>query len=301
MPIIPVKSPTDWHNIRARHVGGSEVAALFNKSPYTTRFTLWHTKQGDIPPENLDDNERVQAGTFLEPSIAAWAAKKWDMPLERFEGYAQHETVKGMGCTPDYVTPDGKTLAQIKNVDSLAFSRSDDWSATGDELTSAPLHILLQCQHELACTGADVNWLIVCVGGNRLYRMAIRQRPKTIAKLEAEVAVFWASIRANEAPPADFSLDAETINILWGDAAKNRTIRLDGNNRAHELCAEYEAADALAKDAQARKDAAKAELLTLIGTAEIAFIGDYKINARRIQESKGKRSEERRVGKECPM
>src|SRR5438876_1235420 len=94
-----------WHDLRAKHVGGSEVAALFNESPYLTRYQLWNIKAGLIEPPNLDDDERVQAGQFLEDGIVSWANKKWNMNFTRAGVYVKHATVEGMGCTPDAIFP----------------------------------------------------------------------------------------------------------------------------------------------------------------------------------------------------
>jgi predicted phage-related endonuclease len=38
----------DEAKFRAEHVGASEVAALFDCSPYLTCFELWHRKAGNI-------------------------------------------------------------------------------------------------------------------------------------------------------------------------------------------------------------------------------------------------------------
>jgi predicted phage-related endonuclease len=38
----------DEAKFRASHVGASEAAALFDCSPYLTRFELWHRKAGNI-------------------------------------------------------------------------------------------------------------------------------------------------------------------------------------------------------------------------------------------------------------
>ena len=72
MTNIPVSERKHW-------IGASESAALFGVSPYTTKFELWHQKVGNIAPPDLDDVERIMAGQYLEPSIAAWAGAKWGM------------------------------------------------------------------------------------------------------------------------------------------------------------------------------------------------------------------------------
>lgn len=202
----------DWHQLRRQHVGGSEIAALFGESPYMTAFKLWHQKRGSVEAENLDDNERVQAGRFLEAGVMEWANYKWGMNFYRPDVYVKHPGIVGMGCTPDAFHPDGiyhqAIIAQIKNVDSLQFAR--EWEADGDTITKAPLHILLQVQHEIACCEADESWLIVLVGGNRLYRMMCPRDDETIRLIESRVAKFW----VDTVPPPNYLADGDTIRSI---------------------------------------------------------------------------------------
>jgi len=89
---------------RAKWIGASESAALFGISPYVTKFELWHLKAGTIPPHDLDRVERVQAGQFLEPSIAEWASHKWHWPLRNVAEYTPHPRIPGMGASLDFAT-----------------------------------------------------------------------------------------------------------------------------------------------------------------------------------------------------
>src|ERR1700761_6912731 len=75
MTSITINSPEHWHELRAQHVGCSEIAALFGEHQHLTPFELWHIKNGTLPAPYLGDNDRVFWGTTLEPAIAAGAAK----------------------------------------------------------------------------------------------------------------------------------------------------------------------------------------------------------------------------------
>lgn len=288
MKIITVKDNDEWREIRKKYVGGSEIAGLFGMSPYVTRFGLWNIKAGNVPEAEPDDN-RIQAGNFMEPAIAAWASKRWETDLRKFHGYCPHETVPGMGCTPDYINSDATLSVQIKNVDGLEFYKNPQWDAESDVLTKAPMHILLQCQHELACTGIKQGWLVVCVGGNRLLRMEIEPRPATIAKLETEVTAFWESIKAGAEPKPDFQSDADTIAALNSEVCAGKLLDLSTNNRAHEVAANWIAGKAAEKAGAALVDESKAELIQLFGDAEIITIGDILIKSSEVKGSPGKK------------
>lgn len=270
---------------RAKWVGASESAALFGLSPYTTRFELWHSKVGNIAPHDLSGDSRVNAGKFLEPSIANWANHEWHWPLVNVEEYYRHRTVARMGCSLDFQTIDGLSPVEIKNVDNLIF-RDGAWETDGDTILEAPIHFLLQLQHQMACSPLDPErgWLVACVGGNRLFRMEVPRHEATIARIEREVEAFWASVEANEPPEPDFEADADTIRMLYGGSRE--FIDLRTNERAIELCAEYRAAHAITAAADKRKKSALAELQTIMQDARMALVGDtYKVTASQIKEA----------------
>ncbi|MEQ9131144.1 MAG: YqaJ viral recombinase family protein [Salinisphaeraceae bacterium] len=263
MSNIPIHERRNW-------LGASEVAALFGASPFTTRFELWHQKAGNIPPHDLDGDERVNAGRFLEPAIAAWASDKWEWPLANVREYLSHPKVSRMGASLDFeVTGDGEPV-EIKNVDNLIF-RDGEWETDGDVIVDAPMHYLIQVQHQLACRpDAGRGWLIPCVGGNRLYRMEVPRHDGLIRRIETEVAGFWESIEANRPPEPDFDTDAAAISQLYGGNG-NEVIDLSDDERMRALCLAYKAAGEQEKAARKAKSAALAEIKTLMQDARCAF------------------------------
>lgn len=273
---------------RRNWLGASEVAALFNLSPYVTRFELYHLKSGNIPGDNLDSVERIQAGQFLEPSIAAWASHKWDWPIKNKVEYLTHPTVERMGCSLDFETEDGEPV-EVKNVDGLIF-RNGDWACEGDMIIDAPAHFLLQVQHQLACLpGKERGWLVVCVGGNKLYRMEVPRHDNVINKIEAEVKEFWHIVDAKQEPEPDFNTDADVISKLYyGEGGE--VIDLRDDDRAQDLCAEYLAAHQAEKEASARKKAALAEMKMKMTDARCAMVGHYKVKASHVKAGISERS-----------
>ncbi len=271
---------------RKNWIGASESAALFGLSPYTSLFELWHQKVGNIPSPDLSTDERVNAGQFMEPSIAAWAAHKWGWPIVNIKDYRQSASVNHMGCSLDFETVDGHEPVEIKNVDNLIF-RDGDWESEGDTILDAPMHILLQVQHQLACAPGLVperGWLIVCVGGNKLYRMEVPRHDTMIGRIESEVREFWDSVAANEEPEPNFEMDASAINLLYhGTGVEFADLR--GNDRARELCAAYLAGLEVEKGGKATKSVALAELKMMMRDARGALIDDgYKITASHLKE-----------------
>lgn len=269
---------------RASVVGASEVAALFDLSPWLTHFELWHRKKGSVATPEFNamrddgtpENERVDWGIRLEPAIIE-AAK------DRF-GYTDREQLphlsngNGLGGHPDrrVTCPNrGPGLLEVKMVDWLERKK---W---GDE---PPAHYLLQSQ---TCQGLDrVAWgdVIVLVGGNSLERFCYDFRPKLFSEIEARVAAFWQSIADNKPPKPDYSRDGTTLAELFNDPA-DTLIDLRRDNRMPDLCNEYLAAKEAERAAACRVDAAKAELLEKLGNNAAAMVEGFSV---RIPEVAGK-------------
>ncbi|MBQ8233596.1 MAG: YqaJ viral recombinase family protein [Lachnospiraceae bacterium] len=57
-------------------VGGSDVAAIFGLSPWTTPLELWMIKKGRMKPPVKANANQLEMGHLLEPIAAYWYAKK---------------------------------------------------------------------------------------------------------------------------------------------------------------------------------------------------------------------------------
>ena len=57
-------------------VGGSDVAAVFGFSPWTTPLELWMIKKGRMKPPAKSNANQLEMGHLLEPIAAHWYAKK---------------------------------------------------------------------------------------------------------------------------------------------------------------------------------------------------------------------------------
>ena len=57
-------------------VGGSDVAAIFGVSPWTTPLELWMIKKGKMKPAEKANAAQLEMGNLLEPIAAYWYALK---------------------------------------------------------------------------------------------------------------------------------------------------------------------------------------------------------------------------------
>lgn len=261
--IINAQSKQEWLEKRVNDVTSTEVSALFGLSPYLTEFELYHKKKDRIVSE-IAPSERMKWGTRLESAIAKGAAEEFGWQVEPMGCYMRDADLR-IGSSFDFkIVGQEPGICEIKNVSADQFSKV--WVDHGDGQLEAPPHIELQVQHQLLVSGME--WAAICalVGGNSLH-VAIRKRDEQIGKkIIAAVGVFWARVEHGKAPSADYSRDSEFILQQLANQADAGEVMV-ASSRMEQLLKDYRAAQATIAEAEARRDAAKAEFLTLAGTS----------------------------------
>lgn len=71
-------------------VGGSDVAAIFGVSPWTTPLELWLVKKGRMKPSKKMNQDQLDMGHMLEPIAAEWYARKSGNHVYQDTGLYQH-------------------------------------------------------------------------------------------------------------------------------------------------------------------------------------------------------------------
>lgn len=57
-----------WHNLRSKGIGGSEITSVLGLNPYETPYSLWEKKTGRV--ESFAGNKFTEMGNYLEPVVA---------------------------------------------------------------------------------------------------------------------------------------------------------------------------------------------------------------------------------------
>ncbi|SLK03986.1 YqaJ viral recombinase family protein [Novosphingobium mathurense] len=266
---------------RAKHVGASEVSALFDCNPWLTHFELWHRKTGTIAtpdfnaikPDGSPENERIFWGVKLEAAII-------DAARERY-GYVDREDTgplsngRGLGGHPDrrVICPErGPIVLETKMVDWLERKK---W---GDE---PPLNYLLQGNTYAGLDRVCGFDMLVLVGGNKLERIQYDFRPKLFAAAEQRTEAFWQSIADNKPPKPDYTRDGSALKEIYAEQG-DETVDLERDNRAAIVAAEYLEAAADEREARARKEAAQAELVDKLKGAAVGFAEGFIIKATKV-------------------
>lgn len=276
MAVTLIVDDDHWHALRAKNVGGSDVAALFDQSPYQTRFTLWHEKAGR--GERDRGNDRTEWGKRLEPAIAQGVTDDMRWQLRKSREYHTNDRCPGMGCTLDYDVvdhSDGPGIVEIKFVAEYA-TWKEDWSDA-----RAPVCFELQLQHQLACTGRTWGAIALFIGQTATLKIYERKADaRVIPELERRVAEFWQSIKDGKAPDVTGTAEEwKLLSELYPAIERGKTIEIEDERVSHEAQL-YLYGQSTRKSGQDIEGNAKVKLLAALGDAECAKVPGYWIRQR---------------------
>lgn len=283
---IEIKDESHWHELRAKSIGGSEVAALYGRSSYQTPWQLWQTKAGNLNAPF--DDTYTRAGHYFESAIAAWAADKWGMKIDKVREYYTDDTTQGMGASLDYATETGEPV-EIK----FNHYAGSDWVFENGELVDVPEQYIWQVQHQLACYGGDHGWLVAFAKGEP-HRIRIRRSERIIDSIRQHVSDFWQSIADKEPPPVDLKEDGKALATMMF----MRGVR-DVDLSEHEaLFEEYKVHSDTEKAAGILAKEAKTKIMSLYESAikvvnepvdkAVITAGKYQMVVNRVADSEGK-------------
>lgn len=188
-------------------VSATEVAALFNASPYQTRWTLYHRFKGN-QAEKATDN-RMDWGLQLEPLVLRAAAN--DLRFEVSQNLGRtYERNGPLGCTRDatIICPDrGPGALETKCVFDYG-TLMREW----DGGSSVPRHHELQLQTQMFVgeKGVSYKWGVLamwCGGEMKYYER--EPLPELWAELGLEARKFLDDV-ANDREPEPFGSAIES-------------------------------------------------------------------------------------------
>jgi len=219
--------------------------------------------------------EEMDIDTAVQESIARLAAKRKNFIVTSMPEYIYDDEIR-IGSSFDFAIGDDG-LVEAKNVDYMVFR--DNWIKEDDGNIEAPLFIEIQVQVELMMSQRKYCWIAALIGGNKLELIKREPNPKVFEAIKLRVSKFWSSIEENRPPKPNFVKDAEFISKLYGFADPGKFIDVTDNEDFIKLAREHKRLGDIMRDADAQRDAIKAQMLMVIGDAEKVEGGEFSISA----------------------
>ncbi len=280
------KNESEWLAARKSKINSTDLAALFGLSQYKTRLALWYEKAGIHEPD-FEDTQYTRWGRRLQLTVGmgiccdrGWRGE--DLTLSYLSC-----PESGLGASMDMrveCQERGNGLLEIKTTGF--FSEESGW-----EKTKAPIEYEFQIQGQLHLAikdGQDLSWgAIGALDGRKNERIYFRKYDSDLGKIiDSEAKKFWQSIADNNPPPPDYLADADLLEALRPAVRAGEGVNLSLNSRAVDLVnrlsevdSEISEARKYLKPLEDSRTRIKNELLSMMGNAEFATIGDYKISA----------------------
>ena len=198
---------------RKNGLGATDAAVIMGLSPYKTPYELWLEKTSRKEEEAILTDCRLRLRHAHEETIAREYATQKEVKLKRVNQTVYHPRFDFMLCHLDRVVIGGKKkIVECKS--SSGFMRPL-WGESGSD--QAPLHYILQVQHQLACWQAEEADIaaLIDIDDYRIY--PIPRNEKIISRIESACERFWHEHVLTDIPPpptnrADLKLMFPTNN-----------------------------------------------------------------------------------------
>ncbi len=210
--IIHYKTEDEWLELRRQDYTSTSVAALFDLSPYVSKFEVYHAKASNIHVP-FEANERTEKGKRLEAAIAEEVGLMLNAEVKPMKFYVRIPDTK-IGSSFDYQInhPEyGWIPLEIKAVD--LFQYKEKWS---DGIP--PDHIEIQVQHQMEVANAEAA-VIAAATGIYDINISISKRDKKVGEaIHKFVSYMEDDISKGNSPSPNIGSDIEVVKLLFPNA-----------------------------------------------------------------------------------
>lgn len=259
----------EWDGVRARGIGGSEIAAVVGLSPWVSRFALWHRKRGTLGKQAL--NAGMNWGHRLEDVVCQAFAETRDMlDVEKGGTYA-HPDRPWQIANPDRLLSDDE-LGYVGILEAKTAHQYDahEWGEGPEDI---PPYYRCQVLWYLDVLGLPVAHLAVLIGGSDYREYEIPYVADEAEWLREQGAAFWRDVIEGNAPEIDgHDATYTAVRELHPEIEKGVNVELDP-----ELWAEFTASKAEAEAAKTRHQKAKSQVLDQMGQANYAHVNGLSV------------------------
>jgi putative phage-type endonuclease len=273
----------EWLQSRRAGIGASEAAAIVNQSPWSTPWQVWLDKTGQIPVGG-EETEAMYFGNLLESTIGRAFAERTGMEVSTVNATYAHPEHDWMLASPDrFIHLDDSEDIGLLEIKNSGGYKLDEWQSGEPDADGiwrggeAPLHYILQVQHQHAVMGTKVGYIGALLGGNRLCIVEVPRDQEMINMLIAAEQRFWNEhVLTNSPPPIDGQqTTAELLMQMYAESDADKQVELD--DRVAAALLQYQEASDRESQAKEAKTLAANILRDTLGDAESGTYGGVQV------------------------
>lgn len=269
---MPTKEMTyeEWKQQRRNGIGGSDAAAAIGLNRWKSRLKLYLEKIGEL--EDNVDSEATYWGRILEDVVAEEFTRRTGKAVRRVNAILIHPEFEWMIANIDRKVVGENAILEVK---TTAAWNNKEWEQ--DEI---PQEYIIQAQHYMAVTGADLTYFAVLVGGQKLLIKELVRDDELIEMIIREEQKFWQMVENRTPPELDGSVDAkEILSYMYPTAIEGSVIELPTYESTVE---EILALGKQIKEIEQMKEQKENTIKNAMGNYETAIIGRYTISWKNV-------------------
>lgn len=204
----------EWKALRKKYIGGSDAAAIVGLNSFSSPFSVWAEKTGQIP--EFEGNLRTEVGTYLEEFVAQKFEDETGKNVRRNNMSLVNDEYPWAIANVDRMLVGEDAGLEIKTTSALNLK-----AFKGGEY---PDNYYVQCVHYLAVTGKSKWYLAVLIGNSEFKIFEINRDEAEIKALMDAEKDFWNNyVIPRRTPPVDGApATTDTIKQLFGDPTEFR-------------------------------------------------------------------------------
>ena len=159
-----------WLDARRDGLGASDMSAVLGLNPWKTALDVWIEKTSAEPPETRAPSTAAEFGNRAEDLVARWTVERFPRlgVLVPSPGLLRHPAEPWMLATIDRgLRERGNPSAPVSALLEVKTTRERIYQRHWPDGVP-PAYVQVQCQQQMAVTGAPVTWVACLVGGSEL-------------------------------------------------------------------------------------------------------------------------------------
>jgi putative phage-type endonuclease len=253
---------------RPAYLGSSDLAVILGVSPYkmTPGDIYWSKKT----PVESEPTEAMSVGNYLEDALLRCFCDETGNKIIRNQfrvAFAGRGTgVFGANC--DAIVQDKPEIVEGKYANA---EYAQQYGEPGSD--QVPVHVVVQVQHQMYCTGAVRAWVAAALAGFaltiRLY--CVHRDEALITSIVNKGMDWWEKHIVAGVPPE--GAETPPIDFLSAIERKPGSV-IDLSTEAQAIAEEFENAKALQKEWDDKATVLRTKLIQELGQAEIGRFAD---------------------------
>lgn len=221
---------TEWHELRSKGLGGSDIGTMLGLNPYKTKYQLWLEKTGQVQPEDISDKLHIQIGNELEDLVARIFEQETGLKVQRDNKTHYHPKYPFLLANIDRKIVGERALLECKTTSTFSKKQWED-----DEV---PASYLMQVHHYLNVLDYDYAYIAVIIGNSDFVYKKIERDEELITNYTNMAIDFWNNyVLGGREPEIDYT-DKQAIAFLDDqmDPALERPATADELLLVEEIC-----------------------------------------------------------------